>query len=102
MAPPFASWASGFQALGSKSPDIGRKMARNLSVTISNSDLCYSQIFRSFWPPHFRNPAYATVADLLAYIQGVHKVRVHFRKFSTLFVLVIERICKQDLKVSCT
>ena len=29
--PPFASWASGFQALGSKSPDIGRKMGRNLS-----------------------------------------------------------------------
>ena len=36
------------------------------------------------------------------YIQGVHKVRVHFKKFITLFVLMIERICKQDLKVSCT
>ena len=35
-------------------------------------------------------------------IQGVHKVRVHFRKFITLFVLVIERLCKQDLIVSCT
>ena len=55
----------GHQALGSKSPDIGRKMGRNmnedlffcsspdfgrkmgqnLSVTISNSDLCSSQIF---------------------------------------------------------
>ena len=30
MAPPFASWALGFQALGSKPPDIGRKMGRNL------------------------------------------------------------------------
>ena len=29
--PPFASWASGFQALDSKSPDIGRKMGRNLN-----------------------------------------------------------------------
>ena len=35
----------GHQALGSKSPDFGRKMGRNLSVTISNSDLCSSQIF---------------------------------------------------------
>ena len=33
------------------SPDFGRKMGRNLSVTISNSDLCSSQIFWSFWPP---------------------------------------------------
>ena len=66
MPPPFASWASGFQGLGSKSPDIGRKMGRNLgedlfffysspdfgrkmgrnlNVTISNSDLCSSQTF---------------------------------------------------------
>ena len=28
-----------------------RKMGRNLNVTISNSDLCSSQIFGSFWPP---------------------------------------------------
>ena len=27
------------------SPDFGRKMGRNLSVTISNSDLCSFQIF---------------------------------------------------------
>ena len=27
------------------SPDFGRKMGRNLIVTISNSDLCSSQIF---------------------------------------------------------
>ena len=27
-------------------------------------------------------------------IQGVHKVRVHFKKFITLFLLVIEIICK--------
>ena len=27
------------------SPDFGRKLGRNLSVTISNSDLCSSQIF---------------------------------------------------------
>ena len=27
------------------SPDFGRKIGRNLSVTISNSDLCSSQIF---------------------------------------------------------
>ena len=32
----------GHQALGSKSPDFGRKMGRNLSATISNSDLCSS------------------------------------------------------------
>ena len=34
----------GHQALGSKSTDFGRKMGRNLSVAISNSDLCSSQI----------------------------------------------------------
>ena len=33
------------------SPDFGRKVGRNLSMTISNSDLCSSQIFRSFCPP---------------------------------------------------
>ena len=76
--PPFASWASGFgfeitwywAKNGTKfewrlffcsSPDFGRKMGRNLSVTISNSDLCSSQVFWSFWPPPpFQNPAYAT------------------------------------------
>ena len=30
----------------------------------------------------------------LADIQGVHKVRVHFKKFITLFLFVIEIICK--------
>ena len=98
MAPPFGSpglqnsiekWAKlrhapplpvGHQALGSKSPDFGRKwneiwvktfffccspdfgrkMGRNLSVTISNSDPCSSQIFWSFCPPSFHYPAYAT------------------------------------------
>ena len=62
MALPFQV---GHQALGSKSPDFGQKMGRNLSeglffcsspdfgrkmgrdlsMTISNSDLCSSQIF---------------------------------------------------------
>ena len=45
-----------------------------------------------------------SMKGIYIYIQGVHKVRVHFRKFITLFVLVIEKICKQDLKdlkVSC-
>ena len=31
---------------------------------------------------------------LVAFIQGVHKVRVHFKKFITLFLFVIEIICK--------
>ena len=31
LPPPFASWASSFQALGLKSLDIARKMGRNLS-----------------------------------------------------------------------
>ena len=35
----------GLQALGSKSTNFGRKMGRNLSVAISNSDLRSSQIF---------------------------------------------------------
>ena len=62
--PPFGNWASGFGLetpdFGRKirrnlsedlffflcsSPDFGRKMGRNLSMTISNSDLCSSQIF---------------------------------------------------------
>ena len=34
-------------------PDVGQKLGRNLSVTISNSDLCSSQIFWSFWAPPF-------------------------------------------------
>ena len=32
------------------------------------------------------------------YIQGVHKVRVHFKKIITLIVFAIEIICKKDLK----
>ena len=36
------------------SPDSGRKMGRNLRVTISNSDLRFSQIFWSFWTPLFK------------------------------------------------
>ena len=31
-------------------------------------------------------------------IQGVHKVRVHFKKIITLIVFAIEIICKKDLK----
>ena len=46
-------------------PDFRRKKGRNGSVTISNSDLCSSQIFWSFCPPpplfkilqNFQNPA---------------------------------------------
>ena len=41
---PSPSLQVGHQALGSKSPDFERKMGRNLSMTISNSDLCSSQI----------------------------------------------------------
>ena len=33
-----------------------------------------------------------------AHIQGVHKVRVHFKKIITLIVFAIEIICKKDLK----
>ena len=33
-----------------------------------------------------------------AYTQGVHKVRVHFKKIITLIVFAIEIICKKDLK----
>ena len=32
------------------------------------------------------------------HIQGVHKVRVHFKKIITLIVFAIEIICKKDLK----
>ena len=32
------------------------------------------------------------------HIQGVHKVRVHFKKFIALFLCTIEIICKKDLK----
>ena len=35
---------------------------------------------------------------LLINIQGVHKVRVHFKKIITLIVFAIEIICKKDLK----
>ena len=31
-------------------------------------------------------------------VQGVHKVRVHFKKIITLIVFAIEIICKKDLK----
>ena len=34
----------------------------------------------------------------LRVIQGVHKVRVHFKKIITLIVFAIEIICKKDLK----
>ena len=37
--------------------------------------------------------SYMFVANFEA-IQGVHKVRVHFKKFITLFLFVIEIICK--------
>ena len=39
------------------SPNFGRKIWLNLNETISNSDLCSSQIFWSFWTPPFQNPA---------------------------------------------
>ena len=41
-----------------------------------------------------------TVNVLATYldIQGVHKVRVHFKKIITLIVFAIEIICKKDLK----
>ena len=29
-------------------------------------------------------------------LQGVHKVRVHFKKIKSLFLFVIEIICKND------
>ena len=45
------------------SPDFGQKIGLNFGGTISYSDLC-SQIFWSSWPPHFQNPAYATVSLL--------------------------------------
>ena len=35
-------------------------------------------------------------------IQGVHKVRVHFKRFITIFVFAIEIICKKCYKVSST
>ena len=38
----------------------------------------------------------------LRFIQGVHKVRVHFKRFITLFVFAIEIICKKCYKVSST
>ena len=31
-------------------------------------------------------------------VQGVHKVRVHFKKIMTLIVFAIKIICKKDLK----
>ena len=34
----------------------------------------------------------------LGNVQGVHKVRVHFKKIITLIVFAIEIICKKDLK----
>ena len=46
------------------SPDFGQKMGRNLSVTISNSDLCSSKIFWSFWPPPFQNSANAIAPEI--------------------------------------
>ena len=57
------------------SPDFGRKMGRNLSVTISNSDLCSFQIFWSFWPTHFQNPAYATGWSL--HRRSIPVLRIH-------------------------
>ena len=76
MTPPPPPLQVGHQALGSKSPDFGRKMGRNLSMTISNSDLCSSQIFWSqisnfkskFLAPLFKNPAYATGSKKLIHL----------------------------------
>ena len=51
------------------SPDFGQKMGRNLSVTISNSDLCSSQFSEvSDPPPLFLNPAYATGPRVLLFL----------------------------------
>ena len=72
------------------SPDFGRVMERNLSVTISNSDLCSSQIFWSFWPPPFQNPAYA-YCPLLATLF----VQFWFRKNRTTYDKTRLHICEQ-------
>ena len=42
------------------SPYLGQKIGLILGGPISYSDLCFSQIFRSSWPPPFQNPEYAT------------------------------------------
>ena len=54
------------------SPNFGRKIGLILGGTISDSDLCFSQIFRSSCPP-FQNPAYATVQKWVGFCGGKYK-----------------------------
>ena len=46
---------------------------------------------RQLWPKRMS-------LHITRHIQGVHKVRVHFKKIITLIVFAIEIICKKDLK----
>ena len=46
----------------------------------------------------FQVSCLAQVSKVARNIQGVHKVRVHFKKIITLIVFAIEIICKKDLK----
>ena len=47
------------------SPNFGRKIGLNLSGTISDSDLCSSQIFWRSWPPLFKILRTLLTSDLL-------------------------------------
>ena len=84
-------WVKTFFFLSS--PDFGRKMGRNLSVTISNSDVSSSQNFWTFCPPP---PLFKilrtllvlrTVADLENFGGGdfKHKTSKFFADFETEF-----------------
>ena len=53
---------------------------------------------QSFVTCLFLSPSLIRSTAIMIYIQGVHKVRVHFKKIITLIVFAIEIICKKDLK----
>ena len=56
------------------SPDFGRKMGRNLSVTISNSDLCLSQFSEVSGPSFFK--ILRTLLEGVDYWYGMSLIKI--------------------------
>ena len=74
---------------------------RHLSVSVpGNADAVHTSVGRNPRKSIQRRSQEYVVAILNT--QGVHKVRVHFKRCITLFVFAIEIICKKCYKVSST
>ena len=76
---------------------------------VKNNNLCFLLNKKKLlWPLRRsslvkqRKLIFTTSATTTKHIQGVHKVRVHFKRFITLFVFAIDIISKKCYEISAT